>query len=67
MGDRIYVIYTRTNRRVQWKYAEYCGRWESVSRAIEKAAELMGAGVSFEYRVENRATDEITTGLYNAE
>ena len=44
MGDRIYVIYTRTNRRVQWKYAEYCGRWESVSRAIEKAAELMGAG-----------------------
>ena len=52
MDNRIYVIYIRTNRRVKWKYADYCGRW---------------AGVSFEYRIENRATDEVITGFINWE
>ena len=56
-------MYTRTNRRVKWKYADYCGRWASVDEAIKAAAERMAGGVSFEYRIENRATDEITTGF----
>lgn len=63
MDNRIYVIYIRTNRRVKWKYADYCGRWASVDEAVKAAEEHAGASVSFEYRIENRATGETITGL----
>lgn len=67
MGNRIYVIYIRINRRVKWKYADYCGRWVGVDEAIKAAEEYAGADAPFEYRVENRATDEVITGFINWE
>ena len=62
--DRIYVITIRTNRRVQWKYAQYAGRWETPEKAIEKAKERMG-DVPFEYLIEKMGTDEEITGFVN--
>jgi hypothetical protein len=62
--DRVNVIYTRTNRRVKWQYAEYCGRYASIDEAIERAKEYYG-DQGFEYRIENRETDEVTTGFVN--
>lgn len=67
MDNRIYVAYIRTNRRVKWKYADYCGRWASVDEAIKAAEERAGEGAAFEYRIENRATDEVITGFINWE
>lgn len=62
--DRVNVIYTRTNRRVKWQYAEYCGMYASIDEAIEHAKEHYG-DQGFEYRIENRETDEVTTGFIN--
>ena len=47
--ERIYVIRTRTNRRVQWQYADYQGRWETPEKAIEVAKERISG--SFEYQI----------------
>ena len=62
--DRIYVLYTRTNRRVRWCYAECGGRYRSIEEAIESAKKHYG-DTPFEYSIENMATDEETTGFVN--
>ena len=62
--DRVNVIYTRTNRRVKWQYSEYCGRYASIDEAIKHAKEYYG-DQGFEYRIENRKTDEVTSGFVN--
>ncbi len=49
--DRIYSVYIRTNRQVQWQYAEYIGRWETVEKAIEIAKQRVKE--PFEFRVED--------------
>ena len=64
MNGRTYAIYVRTNRRVRWQYAEYCGRWSSVEEAVEEAKARMN-GEPFEYRVQNIGTDEVFTGFAN--
>ena len=64
--DRIYVVRTRTNRRVQWKYADYQGRYRSVEEAIDVAKERLG-NVPFEYDIENMITGEVITGFINWE
>ena len=37
--DRIYSVYVRKSRYVAWKYAEYCGRYETVEQAINAVKE----------------------------
>lgn len=61
---RIYVLYTRTNRRVKWQYAKYGGRYESIEEAITAAKQHYG-DTPFEYQIENMETDEITQALVN--
>lgn len=61
--DRIYSIYARTNRKVQWRYAEYCGRWESIDRAIEEVKSRYTEKV--EYRIEDFDGEVIKTGFIN--
>lgn len=36
-------------------------------QAIKAAEERAGEGAAFEYRIENRATDEVITGFINWE
>lgn len=62
--DRIYVCYVRTNRRVQWRYSEYCGRYKTIEECITVAQTRLG-NVPFEYRIENMADDSISTGFCN--
>lgn len=59
--DRIKAIYTRTNKRVPWQYAEYCGRWHTEEEAIEQAKEIMG-NIPFQYMIRDMETDECTKG-----
>ncbi len=59
--NRRFATYARVNRRVQWKYSEWCGRWATVDEAIDKVEERF-SGQHVEYRIENRATDEVITG-----
>ena len=59
--DRVYSIYARTNRKVQWRYAEYCGRWESVERAIEEVKSRYSEKV--EYRIEELGGCVVKTGF----
>lgn len=55
--NRVFAVYVRTNRRVRWQFAEYCGRWESLERAISEAkARTHG---TFEYRIEDMSTGKI--------
>lgn len=61
--DRIYSIYARTNRKVQWRYSEYCGRWESINRAIEEVKARYTEKV--EYRIEGFGGEVIKTGFIN--
>lgn len=60
--DRCLVTYARVNRRVRWRYAEYCGRWKTREEAIKNAKEHF-PGQRIEYRIENMETDEVTTGF----
>ncbi|MGN1339335.1 MAG: hypothetical protein ACI4WS_03495 [Oscillospiraceae bacterium] len=49
---------------------EICRLWWAlggIDEAIKAAEEHAGAGVPFEYRIENRATDEVITGFINWE
>ena len=62
--NRIYVIYCRTNRRVQWRFSNYCGRYSTKDEAISKAKEIYGK-TPFEYNIENWDTDEVETGFIN--
>lgn len=48
--ERIYIIRTRTNRRLRWQYADYQGRWETPEKAIEVAKERVSG--RFEYQIE---------------
>lgn len=62
--DRVVCIYARTNRRVKWQYTTYCGRWRDKAEALQAASKIMG-DVPYEYLIENRETDERTTGFVN--
>lgn len=64
--SRSKVIYCRTNRRIKWKYAEYCGRWESIADCLKSAKEHYG-DQGFEYMIEDLATDAVMTGFVNWE
>ena len=59
--NRCLATYARTNRRIQWKYAEWCGRWATKEDAIASVKEHF-PNQRIEYRIEDRATGEITTG-----
>lgn len=59
--NRSKATYARVNRRVRWCYAEWCGRWATVEEAIESVKEHF-PGQRVEYRIEDRATDEVITG-----
>lgn len=61
--DRIYSIYVRQNRKVQWWYAEYCGRWESVERVIEEVKSRYSEKT--EYRIESLFDELVKTGYIN--
>ena len=61
MTDRTKAIYVRTNRRVQWQYSEYCGRWRTDEEAISVAAERHKEE-RFEYRIEDLLTGSVVTG-----
>lgn len=64
--DRVYAIYTRTNRRVRWQYADYQGRQETPEKAVEVATERITE--PFEYWIEDITTGEmVTTGFVNWE
>lgn len=54
-SDRIYSIYVRTNRHVQWQYADYCGRWATPEEAVEKAKERTPG--DFEYMIQDLTGD----------
>lgn len=58
--NRNFIIYTRTNRRVQWSYSVYMGRWSSPEEAIENAKKI-GRG-PFEYRIEEMGTNKVISG-----
>lgn len=60
--NRSKCTYARTNRRVRWKYAEWCGRWETVDEAIARVKEIF-PGQKVEYKIEDRATDDVITGF----
>jgi len=62
--NKIWVLYTRVNRRVKWQYSEYGGRYESVEKAIEAAKKHYGSE-GFEYCIENLFTDEEVKGFVN--
>ena len=53
---RIYAVWARTNRRVRWQYADFCGRYESIDEAIKAVKERYSEEV--EYMIENLATGE---------
>ena len=59
--NRCLATYARVNPRVQWKYSEWCGRWATVEEAVARVKEMF-PGQRVEYRIENRATDEVITG-----
>lgn len=56
--NRTKSIYIRQNRRVQWRYAEYCGRYETEAEAIENAKDRCKE--PFEYRIEDMSGTIIT-------
>lgn len=56
---RVWATYSRTNKRVQWRYSEWAGLWASPEEAEEKIREHYAAGQKVQYRCENRATDEV--------
>ena len=58
--NRIYAVYVRTNHHVQWRYAKYCGRWETVEKAIEVARERTAA--PFQYIVEEMGAGIVAKG-----
>lgn len=58
--NRIYSIYTRTNKRIQWRYADYQGRWETPEKAIEIATQRVNG--DFEYIIEDMEGNLIKTG-----
>jgi len=60
-NERRFAVYYRTNRRTQWRYATYAGRWESLERAIAEAKDRLAKQVG-EYRIEDASTDNIHTG-----
>jgi len=49
--DRTYAIYIRTNKRVQWRFAHYEGRWATPEEALAVAKERH-PNISFEYQIE---------------
>lgn len=58
---RIYSIYTRKNRRVKWRYADYNGRWETPEKAVEVAKERISG--DFEYLIEELDGSVVKTGF----
>ena len=60
--DRKLCTYARVNRRVQWRYAEWCGRWATLEDALASVRRKFPQG-RVEYRVEDRVTDEVKTGF----
>ena len=59
--NHCFATYARVNRRIKWKYSEWCGRWATVEDAISRVREMFPRQ-RVEYRIENRATDEVITG-----
>lgn len=59
--DLEYSAYFRTNRRTQWRYATYAGRWESLDAAIAEVKDRLD-GRHGEYYIEERGTDTAHTG-----
>lgn len=59
-----FAVYCRTNRRVQWRYAEYGGRYESPEKAVEAVAAHY-QGQRCEYQIENMDDGSIITGFVN--
>ena len=56
---RVWATYSRVNRRVQWKYSQWSGRWSSVEEAESKIREHYPAGEKVQYRSENLDTGEV--------
>jgi phosphoribosylformylglycinamidine (FGAM) synthase-like amidotransferase family enzyme len=59
--ERTYAIYIRTNKRVQWKFAHYEGRWSSPEEAVKMATERH-PDISFEYQIDQLGGDGIIQG-----
>lgn len=59
--DRIYCIYTRTNRHIRWKYAQYGGRYESPEKCIEEAKKHCASGT--EYLIETMDGERVAVGF----
>jgi hypothetical protein len=56
--NRTKAIYIRQNRRIQWRYAEYCGRYETEAEAIENAKSRCEG--QFEYMIEDMDGSTVT-------
>ena len=59
---RVWATYSRTNKRVQWRYSQWSGRWSSVEEAEGKIKERYPAGAKVQYRSENLDTGEVVIG-----
>ena len=64
MENRVWALYCRVNRRIRWEYATYCGRWETVERALAEVKDRYDDPV--EYRIENKTTNDVLIGYANA-
>ena len=64
-GFRFLNVHARTASTLEWKYASWCGIWATMEEAIESARECY-PDRPFEYRIENMATGEITTGFHGS-
>ena len=58
--ERRYAVYARTNRRTKWQYATYCGRWETIERAIKEVKARYSEEV--EYRIEDICGEDVLIG-----
>lgn len=60
---RIYSANARTNRRTKWRYSDYCGRWETVERAIAEVKDRYSEKT--EYLIEDMYGNVVAKGFVN--
>ena len=61
LNDRPFSVHYRTNKRTQWRYATYAGRWPSEERAIEEVRIRLN-GEHGQYLIKDMSTGKETVG-----
>lgn len=59
---RVWATYSRINKRVQWKYSQWSGRWSSIEEVESKIKERYPIGMKVQYRAENLDTGDVVIG-----